>query len=116
MIKRIEAVLILYLFFISLYMILSIDSVFWNCVYYILQDVFILTLLLELFKNKVSKHLIWGAIVFTTEHSFIICSLLGKDYITYYNTLTTFNICLILCISIAVTFIVVSLFERNGNT
>ena len=113
MIKRIEGGIIIYIVFIALYMIFSGDSVVWNSIYYILQDTFILLLLLELFKQNISRHLIWTGLVFTIEHAIFFVSLINKDYITYYNALTSRNFCLILIISIAITLILVILFERK---
>lgn len=95
-------------------MVLSIDSVFWNCFYFVFIDLILILKFIGDFKDKeVSRHLIWAAIVFTCEHSFIMVSLIGKDYVIYYNTLTNFNICLVLVGSIIATFIIVSFFESK---
>lgn len=113
MIKRIEGGIIVYMVFIALYMIFSIDSVIWNSIYYILQDAFIFLLLIELLKQNISKHLIWSGIVFTVEHAIFFVSLINKDYITYYDALTSKFFCLTLVISIAITLILVTLFEHK---
>ena len=91
-------------------MVLSIDSVFWNCIYYIGIDCFIIFLLIELLNQFVSKFLIWGAIIFTAEHGFIISSLIAKPK-AYYDTLTNQNMALFLTASIIIVYIVVSLIE-----
>lgn len=109
--KRIEGILILYLCFIGFYMISSVDSVFWNCIYYIGIDSYIIFLLIEQLKQPVSKFLVWGSIVFAAEHAIIISSLLAKDYISYYDTLTNFNIVIVLVSSIIIVYFVVSFFE-----
>lgn len=92
-------------------MIISIDSVFWNCIYYIGIDSYIIFLLIEQLKQPVSKFLIWGSIVFAAEHAIIISSLLAKNYISYYDTLTNFNIIVFLVSSIIIVYIVVSFIE-----
>lgn len=112
--KRAELIILLYLLVIGQYMVLSIDSVFWNCFYFAFIDLILILKFIGDFKDKeVSRHLIWSAIIFTGEHTFIMISLLSKDYITYYETLTSFNICLVLVGSIMATFVVVSFFESN---
>lgn len=110
--KRTEGIILLYLFFIGLYTISSIDGVFWDCIYYIGIDAFIIYILIDQLNKSVSKSLVWGAIIVTGEHAFIISSLLARPK-AYYDTLTNKNIALLIALTVIVVYIVVSFKERK---